>query len=1079
VFADHFAVRSRTVAALILVIFAGAAPAAQSQAPPTDATTTLPLKPERTVRFTTDEGTWISLDVSPDGKTIVFDLLGDIYTIPMSGGKATRLTSGLAFDGQPRYSPDGKAIVFVSDRDGNENVWLYDVASTKLRKLTKGDNGQFVSPEWTPDGKYIVVTREPRSATGSDYQLWLYHIDGGNGLRISTPESSAKMYLGAAFGNDPRYIYLATRNSAGLPYSLTNFPNWMVSTFDRETGTLSQKIGGYGGAMRPTVSPDGRYVVYALRYDTATALKVRNLKTGDDRWLVSHAQRDDQESVPARDLMPGMSFTPEGKELVYFNGGKLWRTDVVSGSTAPIPFSVDVELEVGPKLGFKYPVNDTIVQVHQIRDAKLSPDKRRVAFVALDRLYIADLPSPPAEGAKATIASARRLTDAQVGEFAPDWSPDGKWIAYVTWSDKDATKGGDIYRVSADTRANPEKLSRATAHYQSVAYTPDGARLVAVRSEWQREFDGTGGDNDLVWLPSGGGDAKVITTVGNATPHFRRDDDEHIYFADYSGLHSIRFDGTDKRTVVKAAAGAEMTLSPDGRHVVALDHNNAYVFEVPMAGAAQTISLTGGASIPVRRVSKPGAEFPAWSPDGTQISFALGRSLFVYDLARGASTPIDSAWRTTSRYDLQIEVPADRPKGVIALRGGRIITMKGKEIIPSGTIVVTNNRITAVGAAGKVAIPSGAKVIDVKGKTIMPGLVDIHWHGVPSSNIHETNASNYLASLAFGVTTIRDPSTATDVFTYADRAAAGDMIAPRIYSTGTALTEDFQVTSFEQARDLVQRYSEFYDSKTLKQYNLGGRKVRQWIAIAAREQGLLATNEGYAQFRKTLTEAIDGFPGHEHSLTVSPLFGDVTKLFAETGITITPTLISSSGYPAGEVYWAEQPEAHDNAKLRRFVPHYEIDRRTLRRNEWYRDDQHSFKRKAVELAKIVATGGRVGIGGHGQFPGIMSQWELWMIQSGGMPRHDALRVGTIFGAEAIGLGDDLGSLEVGKLADLLVLDANPLDDIKNTSAIRYVMKNGRLYDGATLDERWPREKPLEPLWWWKLDPGRLGDSGQR
>src|SRR5690242_21414155 len=154
---------------------AGASP--DTSKPKTDE---LPLKPTRSVDFTTSEGTWISLDVSPDGRTIVFELLGDLYTMPVSGGEAKRITSGPPFDSQPRYSPDGKTIVFLSDRSGAENIWLCDPDGSHAKALTKGNTNLYASPEWTPDGNYVVASRVT-GVLGSVYELWLYHKDGGSG----------------------------------------------------------------------------------------------------------------------------------------------------------------------------------------------------------------------------------------------------------------------------------------------------------------------------------------------------------------------------------------------------------------------------------------------------------------------------------------------------------------------------------------------------------------------------------------------------------------------------------------------------------------------------------------------------------------------------------------------------------------------------------------------------------------------------------------------------------------------------------------------------------------------------------
>jgi dipeptidyl aminopeptidase/acylaminoacyl peptidase len=172
-------------------------------------TDSLPLATTRTVSFDVSEATWMSLDLSPDGQTIVFELLGDLYTLPIAGGTATRITSGPAFDSQPRYSPDGKHIVFLSDRSGAENVWICDADGKNAKPVTKGTTNLYASPEWTPDGNYIVASRT--TVLGSIYELWLYHKDGGSGVAMIKSGVKGGLFggqgwntLGAAFGSDPR-----------------------------------------------------------------------------------------------------------------------------------------------------------------------------------------------------------------------------------------------------------------------------------------------------------------------------------------------------------------------------------------------------------------------------------------------------------------------------------------------------------------------------------------------------------------------------------------------------------------------------------------------------------------------------------------------------------------------------------------------------------------------------------------------------------------------------------------------------------------------------------------------------------
>ena len=399
------------------------------------------------MKVTTDEGTWLSLDVSPDGRTIVFEMVGDIYTLPIAGGQATRITDGPAFDVQPRFSPDGKQIVFVSDRNGSDNLWVMDANGKNPKAISKGDKTQYVSPEWTPDGKFIVVSRNSAQFAPM-YDLYLYHKDGGAGLKMTgtAPAPSGppnpfappppNNYVGAAFGKDGRYLYVAARQGAG-GYNQTSF-GWQIAVYDRETGQIFARTDALGGAMRPVISPDGKWMVYGSRADSVTSLRVRDLATGDERWLVQNVQRDDQESRFTRDLLPGSAFTPDGQSLITSYGGKLWRVDIASGRSVQIPFTAAIDIGMGPLSKFEYQLNDTTLTVQQIRGARPSPDGKRLAFTALDKVWVMDLPR----------GTPRRLTSTTrgLGEHSPVWSPDGRYIAYVTWTDQ----GGDVMRIRAD-----------------------------------------------------------------------------------------------------------------------------------------------------------------------------------------------------------------------------------------------------------------------------------------------------------------------------------------------------------------------------------------------------------------------------------------------------------------------------------------------------------------------------------------------------------------------------------------------------------------------------------------------------
>ena len=1057
----------------------------------------LPLDPERTFSLDTDEGTWISVDVSPDGDTVVFDLLGDLYTMPLTGGEAVSLTDGMPYDNQPRYSPDGSEIVFVSDRDGSENLWLIDIASKETRQLTNGSTKSYESPEWLPDGNYVVAATAENMAVRGDARnpkLWMWHVDGGTGVQI-IKEPGSRRITGPTPTPDGRHIWFAQRTNLWQYNAI--LPQYQLGVYDRETGEQYTRSSRYGSAFRPTVSPDGAWLVYGTRHEEHTGLRLRELATGEERWLAYPVTRDDQESVASSDVLPGMSFTPDSTEVVVSYGGKIWRVPIAEGSDPiAVPFRVQTELQIGPELAFKYPVsNDRRFTVRQIRDAVPSPDGSQVAFAALERLYVVSLPD----------GEPRRLTSLEVIEAQPTWSPDGEWVAFVTW----APDGGQLYKTRVDGSEAPTQLTTTSAIYQNPAWSPAGDRIVAIQgpSRVMQEAAGpfaSGASQNIVSVPSAGGAWTMIApTDGRRAPHFTSDADRIFLYHSEDGLVSIRWDGTDEQAHVKVTGSTEtgrpepvrasvVLMSPSGERAFAQVDNNLYVLEVPVIGGdTPTVSVANpeSAVVPVRQLTEVGGQFPVWGRDGL-AHWSIGNAHFIYDIddaraADAARTEAESADQSEDddeseddgylATEIRITVDAQRdfPDGFGVLRGGRVVTMRGNQIIENADLIVQGNRILDIGRRGTVQFPDFARIFDVSGTTIVPGFVDTHAHMRPTFGVHKAQPWAYLANLAYGVTTTRDPQTGTtDVLTYGDLVETGTIVGPRIYSTGPGVFSAEQIKDLAHARDVLSRYSDYYDTKTIKMYTSGNRQQRQWILMAAREQELLPTTEGALDMKYNMEMMLDGYPGQEHSFPIFPIYNDVVELTAKTGLAYTPTLLVSYGGPFGENYFYTRENPHDDPKLGRFTPHAVLDGSTRRRGAgvgpgpggWFREEEHVFDDHAKGVKAIVEAGGRVGVGSHGQLQGLGYHWELWAMQSGGLSEHDALRTATILGAESIGLDGDLGTIEPGKLADLVILEENPLDDIRHTNTIRYVMKNGRLYYGDTLNERWPDERTLEITW---------------
>jgi len=332
----------------------------------------LPLEGKtESLAFSTDEGSWLSLDITPDGASIVFDLLGDLYRLPIAGGQATRITSGLGFDSQPAISPDGAWIAFISDRSGSNNLWIAKPDGSDARKLSDDSQWSGISPAWMPDSKFIVVTR--RAVKTNEFTL--FHIDGGKGIKLSGAKEDAEVWgAGAEISPDGKYLYFAQGVDSNGP--VKKFPATQISRYEFATGAVDQITRGEGGAVRPALSPDGNVLVYGSRDETQTGFRIRDLQSGADRWLTYPVQRDAQENYrpPSRDLLPGYSFTPDGNAIVFNAEGKIWRVNIDSGSKTQIPFTADIEIDIGPDLTAPYRVPEGPLTATLIHDPQLSAE---------------------------------------------------------------------------------------------------------------------------------------------------------------------------------------------------------------------------------------------------------------------------------------------------------------------------------------------------------------------------------------------------------------------------------------------------------------------------------------------------------------------------------------------------------------------------------------------------------------------------------------------------------------------------------------------------------------------------------
>ncbi|KCZ94099.1 amidohydrolase family protein [Hyphomonas johnsonii] len=1024
---------------------------------------TLPMEPARRIRFETTEGTALALDVAPDGASIIFDMLGDLYRLPIAGGVAEPITSGMALDTQPVFSPDGSSILFLSDRSGAENIWLMDADGTNLRQISYyDDDPTFVSPEWAPDGQSILVSRY--WAGRNAYELWRFKAvpgDMGEVVRSTDTDDATHMSsLGAAFAADGASIFLASLSGASP--SFEELSAWEIIRRDTATGeeTAILPTDSEGDHVvprfRPAASPDGRYLAFAERRQGKTRLNVLELATGDVRWLAD-LDPDSLEASLWHDAIPRYDFTPDSAHLIVNREGHVQAISVETGDIQAIPFTATIDQGLGTLARHQAIIEDGPVIARLIQAPSESPDGKQVAFSALGHIYIQNL----------TLGGKpRRLTSGSVTGYHPAWSADGDWIASVSWTNAD---GGAVWITSADGKTT-RKLDLPPAFYTHPVFTPAGDALLVIRSPAQVRREtymeyGQLRDADLLHVPLDGAETSVLMSgrIGG-TPHFRGRPDEVLVNTDegvkaISLVDSVQTDVTEAvgpnwYFASEAADADDLRVSPDGRWALAQITQQLHLYKLD-EGRDEPFDLSAPSATHVQ-LTEVGADYFGWSADGQSIHWADGATYYrlpLDDVAfeRGRN---ESA---AARYSVMVEVPRDAPVGDLLLRGGSVIPMTDRndpgKVLANTDILVRDNRIVSITKAGETGAGPDVPTVDVNGKYIIPGLIDAHYHVADiRRDVLDTDVWGLRTGLAYGVTTLFDPSSLTvDMLAYEDLVESGEVIGSRLFTTGTAVFNFNDFRSRDQVRSVLSRYRDHYRLSNLKQYLSGNRRVRQWVSEVADELGLTVTTEGPLSFKLGLTLIIDGYSGVEHAMAPVVHYRDLTEFFAQSETSNTLTLmITHGGLPADKVYIARTDPLSD-AKYANFAPAWFRESR-------FRDvtadapEDYLYPLVAKSSADMFRAGGVVGLGAHGNIPGFGTHWEMQAYVEGGWTPAEVLWAATMGNARTIGRDQALGSLIPGKLADLVVLDENPLDDISHTLAIHSVMKNGRLYDDETLEE---------------------------
>ncbi|WPL56722.1 amidohydrolase family protein [Qipengyuania profunda] len=1027
----------------------------------------------RQVPIRTDEGTWMDVDVSPDGRMLAFSLLGDVYTMPITGGAPTRIAEGLAWEVQPRFSPDGQRIAFTSDRGGGDNIWIMNADGSDKRQLTKEDFRLLNQASWSPDGNYIVAkkhfTTQRSLGTG---EIWLYHVSGGGGVKlVARASDTLQKELGEpVYSPDGGAVYYSRNVTSGPIFEYAQDSTqgtFAIERYDLATGEVTTAVSGFGGAVRPQPSPDGKSLAFIRRDKDQTELWIKDLASGEQRMIYGDLDMDMQETWAVHGFYPLIDWTPDGNALVLWAGGKLRLVAADGSGDSVIPFSVNDTRGVADAPHPVIPVAPDSFTAKIPRFASVSPDGRTVVFESLGKLYA----KPVAGG------TARRLTSASDAalELWPSWSRDGRRITYIRWTDDGL---GQVMSANANG-SGARAVTRMPGHYAQPRFSPDGSTIVFEKRSGGYLTAPEYSENEGIYRVSASGGAAQLVARDTSNPQFGASSDRVFMLGRKDGklqLLSADLDGEARQVHAEGELATEYHVSPRGDFVAFRE--NYEVFATPLMPGGQAVTVGEKASsLPVVRASKGGADYIGWTQDGDMLTWTMGPVLYRASVASMfANAPKDKDAPKfvppTSGTSLERTIAADKPRGTVAITGAKILTMAGEGAgeIANGTIVITGNRIAAIGPASSVTVPQGATVIDAGGKTIMPGLVDAHAHGpqgvgdlVPQQNW------SLVQNLAMGTTTLHDPSSsASMIFSASERQQAGQLLAPRIFSTAEivygakAPSVYARIDSYDDALAHIQRIKA-QGGISIKNYNQPRRDQRQQVVAAARAENMLVVAEGGSLFGMDMNLIADGNSTIEHNVPGEVFYEDVLQFWQGSQSNYTPTLVVTYGGLAGDPYWRQATDVFDNP-LMVHTPPRQLIAQTARRvtaPDWaFVDDE-----AAREAKKLAERGVKVSIGAHGQQAGVAAHWELWSFARGGMTAVEALRAGTIESARSLGMDRDIGSLEVGKLADLLVLSADPSENIRNSDKIDRVMLGGRLYDARTMNEVETGSARRLPYWW--------------
>lgn len=930
--------------------------------------------------------------LSPDGRTLAIDLQGSLWTLPAGGGAATRITDEYLDARQPAWAPDGKRLAFQGYSDGVWHIYVTNADGTGTRTVTSGpfDDRE---PSWSRDGAHIAFA----SDRSGNYDVWDLDVASGSVRQLTN--DPANDYAPAYSPVDASIAFVSERQDRrGI---------WSINA----TSGVETSIAPAAGALSaPSWTPDGSKVIYNV---------IANNR--------SHLVLDRRELTHNEDVFPFRAQWTSPAEFIYTADGKIKKRSLSGDAAATIEFSAPISFTRTP---YTPAVRDFDSRASRpargIVSPVISPDGTQVAFIALGDLWLMPINTTPG-----VTATARKLTDDRFVEIDPTWSPDGRAIAYS--SDRDGTMDLWVRDLAAGTDRKVASEARKASwapRGTEIAYI-DRTGALAITGRPAPVHGRTFETGRPTWAPEGW---IAVTTLQPYSTRFR--------------------EGTNQLTLVSTTGAAPRQLNPVAHHSIGTRTNDGPVWSrdgstmaFVMDGAMHVMPTTptGDPTGAPRKLSDDAATSPSWAADSRRLLFLTPHGLKLADVInnRIVDVPIALEWQ-----------PA-MPQGRTIVHAGRLFDGKTSTLRSHVDIVIRDNRIEQV-VDHRGDLHSG-RVIDAGSDVVMPGLIEMHTHLSP-----EFGEALGRVWLAYGITSVRNPaSDAYESLEQKESIGAGIRRGPRIFATGgpfdgsrvyyaggVPLAEGGQLPgALEKTRPLG------YD--LIKTYvRLDDRLQKQAIDFAHANGVPVTSHELYPAVAAGAdgVEHIRGTSRRGYSPKVSALYksyADVVDLLTASKMTITPTIgITGGAFPLQLV---KDPSRLDDPRFRALFPQ-SVQQQMAQLAKSLTPKDAEVQMEALQplgdLVRRVVKGGGVVIAGTDSpiFPyALLYHAELEIFQQSGLTPFEVLQTATMNAANALGEVANLGSIEAGKLADLVIVTGDPLADVRNAARVKAVMKNGELH----------------------------------